>query len=226
MTVFTNIWHLTRVLSTCLLEALSWKITFHNLMLGKWGWKTVACPTIKYFQSIDRTLYPTHGTGENIYYLKLAIVFQAQLAFKKKKNFMAPFFMDGVQLPQGYSHFEEAVYFLPFSSQKFVVILILSTSQKDELSRPWSHPVVLAWDPWIGNPKPWPLGHCSNLFEFSNNENIIMLKGNNRDINILIPRSICSGVFDVTTWHVLLIVEIFVVIDFEHVNARWNSLWP
>ena len=27
--------------------------------------------------------------------------------------------MDGVQLPQGYSHFEEAVYFLPFSSQKF-----------------------------------------------------------------------------------------------------------
>ena len=34
--------------------------------------------------------------------------------------------MDGVQLPQGYSHFEEAVYFLPFSSQKFLV-LILST---------------------------------------------------------------------------------------------------
>ena len=92
MTVFTNIWHLTRVLSTCLLEALSWKITFHNLMLGKWGWKTVACPTIKYFQSIDRTLYPTHGTGENIYYLKLAIVFQAQLAFKKKNKLYGPFF--------------------------------------------------------------------------------------------------------------------------------------
>ena len=34
--------------------------------------------------------------------------------------------MDGVQLPQGYSHFEEAGYFLPFSSQKFLV-LILST---------------------------------------------------------------------------------------------------
>ena len=30
--------------------------------------------------------------------------------------------MDGVQLPQGYSHFEEAVYFLPFSSQKFLVL--------------------------------------------------------------------------------------------------------
>ena len=28
--------------------------------------------------------------------------------------------MDGIQLPQGYSHFEEAVYFLPFSSQNFL----------------------------------------------------------------------------------------------------------
>ena len=36
--------------------------------------------------------------------------------------------MDGVQLSQGYSHFEEAVYFLPFSSQKFLLI-ILSTSE-------------------------------------------------------------------------------------------------
>ena len=41
---------------------------------------------------------------------------------------MAPFFMDGVQLPQGYSNFEEAIYFLPFSSQKSL-ILILSTSE-------------------------------------------------------------------------------------------------
>ena len=37
--------------------------------------------------------------------------------------------MDGVQLPQGYSHFEEAVYFLPLSFQKFPV-LILSTSER------------------------------------------------------------------------------------------------
>ena len=36
--------------------------------------------------------------------------------------------MDGIQLPQGYSHFEEAVYFFPFSSQKFLV-LILSTPE-------------------------------------------------------------------------------------------------
>ena len=37
---------------------------------------------------------------------------------------MAPFY--GVQLSQGYSHFDEAVYFLPLSPQKFLV-LTLST---------------------------------------------------------------------------------------------------
>ena len=36
--------------------------------------------------------------------------------------------MDGVQLPQGLSHFEEAVYFLPLSPLKFL-ILTLSTSE-------------------------------------------------------------------------------------------------
>ena len=61
-------------------------------------------------------------------YLLLGIVRQAAKTNKQdyctftccfswpfKKNFMAPFFMDGVQLPQGYSHFEEAVYFLPLA---------------------------------------------------------------------------------------------------------------
>ena len=47
---------------------------------------------------------------------------------KKTLKTLWPLFMDGVQLPQGYSHFEEAVYFLPFSSQKFLV-LNLSTSE-------------------------------------------------------------------------------------------------
>ena len=36
--------------------------------------------------------------------------------------------MDGVQLSQGHSQFEEAVYFLPFSSQNLLV-LTLSTSE-------------------------------------------------------------------------------------------------
>ena len=32
--------------------------------------------------------------------------------------------MDGVQLPQGYIYFEEAIYFLPISSQKFLVLIL------------------------------------------------------------------------------------------------------
>ena len=43
---------------------------------------------------------------------------------KKKKKTLWPLFMDGVQLPQGYSHFEEAVYFLPLSSHKFLVLIL------------------------------------------------------------------------------------------------------
>ena len=38
---------------------------------------------------------------------------------KQKRNLKklyGPFFMDGVQLPQGSNHFEEAVYFLPLSN--------------------------------------------------------------------------------------------------------------
>ena len=34
--------------------------------------------------------------------------------------------MDGVQSHQDYSHFEEAVYFLPLSSQKFLVLILLT----------------------------------------------------------------------------------------------------
>ena len=48
--------------------------------------------------------------------------------------------MDGVQLPQGYSHFEEAVYFLPFSSQNFLVLIILSTSEGWKAESTVSHP--------------------------------------------------------------------------------------
>ena len=45
--------------------------------------------------------------------------------------------MDGIQLSQGKSHFEEAVYLLPLSSKNFLV-LILSTSErwKAELKPP------------------------------------------------------------------------------------------
>ena len=35
--------------------------------------------------------------------------------------------MDWVQLPQGWSHFKETVYFLPLSSQKFLVLILPTT---------------------------------------------------------------------------------------------------
>ena len=43
-------------------------------------------------------------------YIKIHQDVSACSFFKKKT--LWPLFMDGVQLPQGYSHFEEAVYFL------------------------------------------------------------------------------------------------------------------
>ena len=50
--------------------------------------------------------------------------------------------MDGVQLPQSQSHFEEAVYFLPLSFRNSWYSF--DRPQKDErLSQPWSCPVVL-----------------------------------------------------------------------------------
>ena len=54
--------------------------------------------------------------------------------------------MDGVQLPQDYSHFEEAVYFLTLVPRNSWYSLY--RPRKDErLSRPWNHPVVLNTGP-------------------------------------------------------------------------------
>ena len=66
--------------------------------------------------------------------------------------------MDGVQLPQGYSHFEEAVYFLPLSSQKFPVF-ILSTSEGWK-AESILEPVVLStgpldWESSALTTRPW-----------------------------------------------------------------------
>ena len=67
---------------------------------------------------------------------------------------MAPFFMDGVQLPQGCSHFEEAVYFLPFSSQKFLLLILLTSEEWKAESTLEPYSGFWTWDPWIGNPVP------------------------------------------------------------------------
>ena len=46
------------------------------------------------------------------------------LKILNKNKTLCPLFMDGVQLPQGLCHFEEAVYFLPQSSQIFLVLIL------------------------------------------------------------------------------------------------------
>ena len=51
--------------------------------------------------------------------------------------------MDGVQLAQGYSHFEETVYFLTLCSQKFLVLTLLTIDlgrMKD-----WVDPGATQW---------------------------------------------------------------------------------
>ena len=50
------------------------------------------------------------------------------MELQKNLKTLWPLFMDGIQLPQGKSHFKEAVYFLPVSFVKFLV-LILPTSE-------------------------------------------------------------------------------------------------
>ena len=71
---------------------------------------------------------------QNVIHLKIsffALIFSDYMNstsfFKKKLKTLWLLFMDGVHLPQGQSHFEETVYFLPLNPQKFLV-LILSTS--------------------------------------------------------------------------------------------------
>ena len=46
--------------------------------------------------------------------------------YQKKNNFMAPFYRWGSTV-SGLSHFEVAVYFLPLSSQKFLVLVLLTS---------------------------------------------------------------------------------------------------
>ena len=75
---------------------------------------------------------------------KLIVNKEINFRIKKKKT-LWHLFMDGVQLPQGYSHFEEAVYSLSFSSQKFLIkkcklhfVLFLKTKIHKTEENAWS----------------------------------------------------------------------------------------
>ena len=75
---------------------------------------------------------------------------QLYLVLTLKKTTLWPLFIDGIQLPQGSSHFEEAVYFLQLSSQKFLV-LILSISEGWKAESTFEPPSGFEyWTPGLG----------------------------------------------------------------------------
>ena len=77
-------------------------------------------------RSVDKIKYIFYTT-DYLYFPNVKLPSPSK-KIKLKKKTLHPLFTDGVQLPQGKSHFKEAVYFLPLNSQKFLV-LILSTSE-------------------------------------------------------------------------------------------------
>ena len=82
--------------------------------------------------------------------LEFKILPNSKISLQWLKKTLWPLHMDGIELPQGHSHFEEAIYFIPLSSQKFLLWVLSSfyRPRKDErLSPPWRHQVVLSTGP-------------------------------------------------------------------------------
>ena len=106
------------------------------------SWEKVAEWTsciLKYFFSLAQVQIPKTNLWRDLYMdstmATISGIFTSQLQscvcsffFFFKKKTLWDLFIDEVQLSQGYSHFVEAVYSLPLSSQIFLV-LILPTSE-------------------------------------------------------------------------------------------------
>ena len=63
------------------------------------------------------------------------------------KNFMAPFFMDGVQLPQGYTATSRRQFTFYHSVPRNFWYSFYRPRKDERLGQPWSHPVVLNTGP-------------------------------------------------------------------------------
>ena len=96
-----------------------------NKWAKMWNFKLNAS-LIHVFQDLEESISKHPWRLAKIVSLLTKIREKTNYINKKIKKTLWPLFIDGVQLPQGCSHFEQAVYILPFSSQKFLV-LILST---------------------------------------------------------------------------------------------------
>ena len=106
------------------------------------SWEKVAEWTsciLKYFFSLAQVQIPKTNLWRDLYMdstmATISGIFTSQLQscvcsffFFLKKKTLWDLFIDEVQMSQGYSHFVEAVYSLPLSSQIFLV-LILPTSE-------------------------------------------------------------------------------------------------
>ena len=87
------------------------------------------------------------------------------------------------------SHFEETLYFLPFSSQDLLV-LVESTSGGWRLSQPWSYPVVLNLGPldWESTAiTTRPLLHCFVRFAEKYSQISLLIDFWNLNISTLSP---------------------------------------
>ena len=98
-------------------------------LIGKQGTLTLFFCVVKplYEQFFDWNCCVDIGSEGKIWKSVQNSFFAEKMKINLKKKTLWPLFMDGFQLPQGHSHFEEAVYFLQFSSQKFLVLILLSS---------------------------------------------------------------------------------------------------
>ena len=105
------------------------------------------------------------------------------------KTFVVTFYGWGSTASRLQSHFEETLYFLPFSSQDLLV-LVESTSGGWRLSQPWSYPVVLNLGPldWESTAiTTRPLLHCFVRFVEKYSQISLLIDFWNLDISTLSP---------------------------------------
>ena len=62
--------------------------------------------------------------------------------------------MDGAQLPQGYSHFEEAVYYFTTKFPDIPGTHFTNVGSMEGWVDLGAIQWFWTWDPWIGNPAP------------------------------------------------------------------------
>ena len=138
---------------------------------------------------------------------------------KKNNGPMSFFYVWGSTASMLQSHYEEAIYFLPLNSQKF---LALDWSRKNEkLSRPWSHPMALN-----KGPLDWEFSTLTTSLLLHNRNTPPRIKGR---VNYANEQKTC--VVEYFIWQALavfvpyglIISYAFLMVDFIHFS-QWFGL--